>query len=557
MRVSLINLNLVAYDAIGQCLLNQVRFFRRRGDEVQIYVLYPPQGVPEDVVALTHVVSLADLIARRDRHFGRSDLYVYHYPGRHPLVESIKGIDRGAVIFYYHNVTPPELWESSFEQETLRHSEQSISSLAHYVDLIVADSPFNADQLVYEYACERDRIRVLPLAVALDRFHPGPQDMALVKEYGLEGRRVILFVGRMAGNKRIDLLVEALPLLQQEVPNGVLLLVGDDRGNPAIQETVTHARDRAAELGVADDVIFTGVVKDLPAYYRLADVYATASLHEGFGVPLIEAMASGIPVVASRATAHPWVVGEAGLLAEPGDAADMAEGIARVLTDDGLCGELVRRGLARAREFSLESYEAAWAKIIAEATAWLPDQPYPRPRSLLVQPVAAEPDAEEEEAALVVHDVLLKGDLGRLEDAADVMMRDYTVRSKIPVVGPLVAWLRRNLTSHLREPYVDPTFERQVAFNQQTIQSMRQVFDRLSVYLTTAEGISHASVEGQQELESRLSRIEAWLSLVAAQVSLLEAERADRTDDDEIAGIRQQIDALRSVLGVNRDQEGR
>jgi glycosyltransferase involved in cell wall biosynthesis len=557
MRVSLVNVNLVAHDAIGQCMVNQIRYFRRRGDEVQVYVLHPPQGIPEDVSVLTRVVSLGDLVAHRDSSFARSDLYVYHYPGRYPLVESIKGIERGAVILYYHNVTPPEVWASTFEQDTLRHSIQSLGSLVHYADLVVADSPFNADQLVEEHGCERNRIRVLPLAVALDQFSPGPREKALVEEHRLEGRRVILFVGRMAGNKRIDLLVEALSLVQRQVPNTVLLLVGDDQGNPAIREVVTQARTLAMELDVAKDVIITGVVDPLFPYYRLADVYVTASLHEGFGVPLIEAMASGVPVVASRITAHPWVVGEAGLLAEPDDATDLANKILQVLSDDGLRGDLVRRGLARAREFSLESYETGWARIVADATAWLPDQPYPRPRSLLAQLVAVEPDAEEEEAALTVHDVLLKGNLGRLEDAADVMMRDYTVRSKMLVVGPLVAWLRRNLTSHLREPYVDPTFERQVAFNQQMVQSMRRVLDRLSVCLTTAEGISHASLEGQQELESRLSRIEAWLSLMAAQVSLLEAERADRTDDDEIVGIRQQIDALRSVLEVNRDQEGR
>jgi glycosyltransferase involved in cell wall biosynthesis len=557
MRVSLVNVNLVAHDAIGQCMVNQIRYFRRRGDEVQVYVLHPPQGIPEDVSVLTRVVSLGDLVAHRDSSFARSDLYVYHYPGRYPLVESIKGIERGAVILYYHNVTPPEVWASTFEQDTLRHSIQSLGSLVHYADLVVADSPFNADQLVEEHGCERNRIRVLPLAVALEQFSPGPREKALVEEHRLEGRRVILFVGRMAGNKRIDLLVEALSLVQRQVPNTVLLLVGDDQGNPAIREVVTQARTLAMELDVAKDVIITGVVDPLFPYYRLADVYVTASLHEGFGVPLIEAMASGVPVVASRITAHPWVVGEAGLLAEPDDATDLANKILQVLSDDGLRGDLVRRGLARAREFSLESYETGWARIVADATAWLPDQPYPRPRSLLAQLVAVEPDAEEEEAALTVHDVLLKGNLGRLEDAADVMMRDYTVRSKMLVVGPLVAWLRRNLTSHLREPYVDPTFERQVAFNQQMVQSMRRVLDRLSVCLTTAEGISHASLEGQQELESRLSRIEAWLSLMAAQVSLLEAERADRTDDDEIVGIRQQIDALRSVLEVNRDQEGR
>jgi glycosyltransferase involved in cell wall biosynthesis len=477
MQISLVNLNLIAQDAIGQCLLNQTRFFRRRGDEVRIYTMHPPQDVPEDATALTRVVGLADLIAGRCEHFTRSDLYVYHYPGRYPLVESIKGLDRGAVIFYYHNVTPPELWKSDFEREALQHSRESAGPLAHYADLIVTPSPFNAEQLVEEHACERDRIHVLPLAVLLGDFSPGPRDSSLLRQYGLEGRQVILFVGRMAGNKRIDLLVEALPMVQREVPNAMLLLVGDNQSNPAIQETVVHSRTLAAELGVDDDVVFTGVVDELPPYYRLADVYATASLHEGFGVPLIEAMASGVPVVASRAAAHPWVVDEAGLLVEPNDAAGLSDKIVRVLTDDGLCGELVRRGLARAREFSLEHYEAEWARIVTEATAWLPDQPYPRLRSLPAQQVVTDTEAEAKEQAPTVQEILFNGELGQLKAVADVMIHDYEVRSRMPVIGPLVSWLRRNLTSHLRGPYIDPTFRRQVAFNNRVIEWMIQATD--------------------------------------------------------------------------------
>jgi len=553
LRISLVNLNLVAQDAVGQCMLNQVRFFRRRGDEVQIYVMHPPQGTPEDVTALTHVVSLANLIARRDEHFACSDLCVYHYPGRYPLMESIKGVDRGAVIFYYHNVTPPELWGTEVERDVLRRGQESVGELTPYADLIVTPSSFNADQLVEKYDCERDHIRVLPLAVPLDQFAPGSRDLILLRQYGLEGRRVILFVGRMAGNKRIDLLVEALPLVQQRVPNGALMLVGNDQGNPAIRETVAYAQIRAAELGVAGDVIFTGVVGDLPPYYRLADVYATASLHEGFGVPLVEAMASGVPVVASRAAAHPWVIGEAGLLAEPGDAADLADKIVRVLTEDELCGELVRRGLARGREFSLERYEAGWARIVAEATAWLPDQPYPRPRSLLAQSLPSGSKTVGQKPAPTVQDVLLSGELGRLEEAADVMMRDYSVRSKMPVVGALIAWLRRNLTSHLREPYVDPTFERQVAFNQQIVEMMQQIVDYLSARMEASESTMRwDSMQRQQELENRLSRIEAWLGLMSAQVSLLDGTQKD---DSRITDIRQQIEALRASLTGDREQK--
>ena len=521
MRVSIVNLNWEGRDAIGQCILNQVRFFQRRGDPVQVYSEHPPQHLPRTAEAVAHIVNAADLQEGREAHFARSDLYVYHYPSRYSLLESIKAVDRGAVIFYYHNVTPPDLWGSAFDQDLLQDSVDSAGAYAGYADLAVTDSDYNAEQLVDRYGLERDRVRVLPLAVALDHFGRGPKDASLLLRYGLYGKRTILFVGRMAGNKRVDLLVEALAHVRERVPNAALLLVGDERSNPAIEESVLRARQRATELGVTNAVIFTGAVGDLPLYYRLADVYASASLHEGFGVPLIEAMASGVPVVASRATAHPWVVGEAGLLAEPGNAADLADKLIQVLSDDALCGDLVQRGLVRAREFSLEQYEANWTRVVNEATAWLPSRPYPRLRPAPTSPLSATARSPSPADDLVA--------------SADVMLRGYTVRSGLPLVGPLVAWLRRNLTSHLREPYVDPTFERQVAFN-------RRVARALSVLSQQMEKTTSASAE------SRMAVIETRLELLSVQVARLELRTSNESDTDRVATLDRQIEELRQEL---------
>ena len=519
MRVSIINLNWEARDAIGQCILNQVRFFLRRGDLVQVYLEHEPQHLPRSAKVVAHVVSAGHLQEGSEAHFADSDLYVYHYPSRYSLLETIQSLDRGVVIFYYHNVTPPDLWGSTFYQDLLQESVASAGVYANYADLTVTDSDYSAEQLVQQYGIGRDRVRVLPLAVALDRFGRGPKDTSLLRRYDLYGKRVILFVGRMAGNKRVELLVEALAQVREKVPTAMLLLVGDERSNSAIAESVARARQRAVELGVADAVAFAGAVGDLPPYYRLADVYASASLHEGFGVPLIEAMASGVPVVASRATAHPWVVGDAGLLAEPGNAADLADKLVRVLSDDALCGELVQRGLARAREFSLEQYEANWARVVDEASAWLPNQPYPRLRAIRAAALS-----EAQQTPLSEND---------LTASADVMLRGYTVRSGLPLVGPLVAWVRRNLTSHLREPYIDPTLERQVAFNRRVARALGSLSQR---------------VEAGASVESRLAAAEARLELLSAQVARLELRGLQEADADQLAALERQIEELRQKL---------
>jgi glycosyltransferase involved in cell wall biosynthesis len=549
MKVSLINLTLVAGDAIGECMLNQARLFLRRGDDVRFYVCHPPEGVPQDLAARASVVSLADLLRGEQAHFRQSDLYIYHYPSRHPLMESIKGIERGAVVFYYHNVTPPELWGAEVDRAALVRGQEGIA-LAHYADLVITPSVFNADDLVERGGLDRARVRVLPLAVPLDRFSPGPKDIGLVRQYGLEGQRVLLFVGRMAGNKRIDLLVEALALIKARIPNVKLLLVGDSDGSPAYRDVVDRARAQAAELGVGDDVILTGRVDPLPPYYRLADVYVTASLHEGFGVPLIEAMASGVPVVAARAGAMPWVIGEAGRLCEPGDARGLAEQALELLQNDALHGDLAQRGLARARDFSLECYEAGLLGIVDEIT-----QPWALGNA---RPAALAPAGPPH-----VHgsrsEVALAAEVEGLALECDVALRGYVVHSSAPLVGPFIAWARRNLTSHLREPYLDRIVERQVQFNRQAAEllarvndvwtaALRQQGQQLSQRLEVLEARTYQAALA----DGRLRLMQARLELLAAQVAVLEAERDGQADAPRLESVRQQIAALRASLEAGK-----
>lgn len=534
MRVSLINLNFIAADAIGQCLIHQVRFHRRRGDEVRVFTLHPADGIPADVADAVRVVDPVDLMGRQDPFFRQSDLYVYHYPGRYALLETLKALDHGVAVFYYHNVTPPDLWGAQTGRDELAQSQAAVAKYAGQADLVVTVSPFNAQQLANDYGLGEERIRVLPLAVPLDRFHPGPADLDLVKRYNLAGKRVLLYVGRVAGNKRVDLLVEALAAVRRTVPNAVLLIVGDHDSNPAFAEVMVGVRTRAAELGVTDAVILTGRVPDLPPYYRLADLYLSASLHEGFGVPLIEAMASGVPVVATDAGAQPWVVGEAGLIAAAGDAEELAAKAVSLLTDDARYGARVQAGLARAQDFSLEAYFAGWGKIVAEIQEFLVDRPT-RPLRL---PGPPRPEAKAPAERPELLDLPLEDEIELLHKAASAVIQPYTVRSGIPLVGPLVAWVRRNLTSHLREPYLDPTLRRQDRFNWLMVQSIRQVNKLLAEPPAAQPGV-----------EQRLAQVEARLDMLLAWVDA-QVEQAQTAGDPVkreavLAELRRQLADLR------------
>ncbi|MEA3346385.1 MAG: glycosyltransferase family 4 protein, partial [Chloroflexota bacterium] len=237
MRISLIITVLNTKDAIGTIIINMAHLFLQRGDEVRIFVEHPPERVAKDIKDLCTVLPLGTLIGGTQEHFNLSDLFIYHYPGYYPLLESIKGIERGTVIFDYHGVTPPELWGSVHDRDILIRGIEGVS-LVHYADLAIVHSEFMKRELVKKYSYDADRIRILPLAVPLSRFKPMEKDKSLVRKYGLRGQQVLLFVGRMAGNKRIDLLVRALARIKGEIPNVKLLLVGDDRGSLAFVDIV-------------------------------------------------------------------------------------------------------------------------------------------------------------------------------------------------------------------------------------------------------------------------------------------------------------------------------
>ena len=110
------------------------------------------------------------------------------------------------------------------------------------------------------------------------------------------------------------------------------------------------------ELGLREAARFAGRVAeaDLPALYNAADVFVFPSLYEGFGLPILEALACGTPVVAGDAASLPEALGDAGLLADPGAPAALAEAIGRILGEPALAAELARRGVARAAEFTWE-----------------------------------------------------------------------------------------------------------------------------------------------------------------------------------------------------------
>jgi len=208
-----------------------------------------------------------------------------------------------------------------------------------------------ADILRFYPATDPEKVRVVPNAIDPELLvDPGEEEKDRVRErYQIHGR-FVLFAGNVKPHKNLERLIRAFALVRAQSGRRDLRLVllGDDVGR------YNSLRRTAEEAGVRPDVRFFGFVphQTLAALYRMASVFAFPSLYEGFGLPPLEAMACGTPVLTSKISSLPEVAGDGALLVDPYSVEEIAEGLGRLLDDDELRQSLVARGKARAAAFS-------------------------------------------------------------------------------------------------------------------------------------------------------------------------------------------------------------
>ena len=218
---------------------------------------------------------------------------------------------------------------------------------------IITDSEHARQEIIADFQVAPERIKAIMLGFnpsMLERREPSV-GAAVRARYGLP-QDYILYVGTIQPRKNIDTLIEAYHRLNQ-VRSGMPKLVIVGRKGWLYEKLFA----RIAELGLVDEVLFTGFVPDeeLPYIYDGARLFAYLSFFEGFGLPPLEAMACGIPVVTSDSTSLPEVVGDAGIAVPPADLDKVVTAIARLLDDAGYANLLGQRGRERARLFSWES----------------------------------------------------------------------------------------------------------------------------------------------------------------------------------------------------------
>jgi len=212
---------------------------------------------------------------------------------------------------------------------------------------LITDSEFMRRTLLEQWSFSPKRVVAIPVAVD-PHFGPLPEKalQAWRRRYAFPDTPLLLHVGHTQPRKNLEGLLHALALLRRRNAEVVVFQVG---GTPTPRQAAL-----IESLGLQEAIRFLGSVADseLVALYNLADVFIFPSFYEGFGLPPLEAMACGTPVVVSNAASLPEVVGDAGLLVDPHEPESIAEAVGQVLQDPELAEELRQKGLKRAQQFT-------------------------------------------------------------------------------------------------------------------------------------------------------------------------------------------------------------
>lgn len=364
-RVYVLTPVLAPHDAIGNDVLGMARCLRNVGIPVETYAEHVHPALASEARNLKEASS---------RCWADPDaLVIYHHSMAWPAGQNIVSDCRCRVVVKHHNVTPPEFFHgySPDHVSACEAGERATSDLAGRRDVLFwADSQFNAADLV-DRGARAEGSRVLPPFHTTETMGRTAPDLATVNRFRRYTGARLLFVGGTKPNKGHRTLIRVLAYFRRRYdPDAVLLLAGgsDPRLSAYQDSLIAHAR----ELHVEDAVIFTGSVSaaTLRSLYLLADVFVCVSDHEGFCVPLIEAMYFRTPIVASAWTAVTETVANAGLTSVHNDIEDITANIDRCVTVSGLSSGLMCAGWRRFHNvFSTSVIEKRFLQLVEEAFA--------------------------------------------------------------------------------------------------------------------------------------------------------------------------------------------
>jgi glycosyltransferase involved in cell wall biosynthesis len=348
-------------DAVSNDVLGMYQVLEAKGYDVCIYAFYWNISGP------------------RIRHFTKIDrfiedpaaLLIYHHSTGWGEALQIVSQAKCRRVVKYHNVTPPEFFEG-IHTDYVNACQDGRRQLMEFAragcDLYLFDSKYNMRELMFEGVDEAESF-VVPPFHKIDRLIELDAELAILDRY-CDGRTNILSVARLAPNKGHAALIDAFAVYHHHYdPTSRLLIVG--KNDERLSIYADSLRLRALDLGLEHAVVFCGEVSDsaLKSYYLLADAFVMTSEHEGFCVPIVEAMAMSVPVVAYGSSAVPGTVGKAGIVWDEPEPELLAGSLHRVVSDKQTGTALGRRGRKHYESrFTREKIETRFTRALGQLT---------------------------------------------------------------------------------------------------------------------------------------------------------------------------------------------
>lgn len=347
MKIAHLTPTFVAFSGIDRVVYQLAAQQRNLGDEVSIFVLangmQPPKKVELQIMAMPQNLTLQRIyrllmpfdIYKALKWVPKLKDFDVIYSHQYPmtwlgyLTKKFYGVRH---IYYNHGIAQPGTFSNLIETTYMRILSRLTAWTVKRTDGAISISQYLQQQLSEETGLASE---VVYNKIDTGRFHKGLNGSRVRDKYNLGSSPLIVYIGRISPHKGIHLLIEAFNLVKQKIPDAKLLIIG--------KHTFPGYSKKLRRIA-GDSVIFAGYAADeeLPYYYAAADVYTTATLWEGFNLPLVEAQACGRPVVAFNIGPHPEVVkdGETGFLVPSGDTAALAEAMIKLLGDAKLRQEM-------------------------------------------------------------------------------------------------------------------------------------------------------------------------------------------------------------------------
>ena len=339
-------------DAVGDSARRVRDLLRTRGVESNLYALSIDDDLRGDVLPFDNISS----------HLG--DATILHFAV--PSIMSAKLAQlKTRTVIQYHNITPAHFF-APYDSGIFRIAalgREELKALVGHVDVALGDSEYNRQELE---TLGFNTTGVVPIIVDTTRITESPVEPALEETLLGDGLANILFVGRIAPNKKIEDIIRLAEHYKRYVDTDYrFIFVGRTDAVPRYYNTILAL---IAEYQMPRDrFVFTGTVTDseLATYYRASHAYVSLSEHEGFCVPLVEAMAADIPVLAFGATAVPETLGGAGICFSPKDLEYAAEMLGLLVYDDTVRSDIIAGQQSRVADFGPASTDAVIDDLIS------------------------------------------------------------------------------------------------------------------------------------------------------------------------------------------------